>query len=144
MLERHPKEGEVPAMKGSVVIAMAESAEAVREQLCKDIYATTGVWDVDNVNYPFPLSSLGVKTDENLPQMQIIPVSIGLLFIPKRKDIEKWVFPIPLRFWELLSHAYSGFVKSASSHPIWRVKGKDVTDSSFLFPQFRSAIRLPM
>jgi hypothetical protein len=53
MLERHPKEGEAPAMKSSVIIAMTESAEAVREQLSKDIYTITGVWDVDNVKFPF-------------------------------------------------------------------------------------------
>ena len=74
MLEHHPKGDEVPPMKGSVIIAIAESAEAVREQLCKDIYAKTGVWDVDNVNFLFSpvyspsscnLANQNSLTDEN-------------------------------------------------------------------------------
>ncbi|KLJ06031.1 hypothetical protein EMPG_10557 [Blastomyces silverae] len=49
MLESHPEEGQTPPMKGSMLVVVAESPEAVREQLSKDIYATSGVWDIDNV-----------------------------------------------------------------------------------------------
>ncbi|KAF7550160.1 hypothetical protein G7046_g8097 [Stylonectria norvegica] len=39
---------------GSTLVCVAESAEAVREQLSKDIYATSGVWDMDKIQiYPF-------------------------------------------------------------------------------------------
>ncbi|CAG7555968.1 unnamed protein product [Fusarium equiseti] len=39
---------------GSTLVCIAESAEEVREQLSKDIYATSGVWDMDKVQiYPF-------------------------------------------------------------------------------------------
>lgn len=51
MLEHHPKEGETPPMKGSFLIVQAESVEAVREILEKDVYATSGVWDVENVGF---------------------------------------------------------------------------------------------
>ncbi|KKZ61949.1 hypothetical protein EMCG_03567 [[Emmonsia] crescens] len=49
MLESHPEEGQTPPMKGSMLIVVAESPEAIREQLSKDIYATSGVWDIDNM-----------------------------------------------------------------------------------------------
>ncbi|OJD12283.1 hypothetical protein AJ78_07095 [Emergomyces pasteurianus Ep9510] len=48
MLESHPEEGQTPQMKGSMLLVVAESPEAVREQLSKDIYATSGVWDINN------------------------------------------------------------------------------------------------
>ncbi|OAX80577.1 hypothetical protein ACJ72_05089 [Emergomyces africanus] len=48
MLESHPEEGETPQMKGSMLLVVSESPEAIREQLSKDIYATSGVWDIDN------------------------------------------------------------------------------------------------
>ncbi|KAM0213913.1 hypothetical protein ACHAQD_009126 [Fusarium lateritium] len=39
---------------GSTLVCVAESVEEVREQLSKDIYATSGVWDMDKVQiYPF-------------------------------------------------------------------------------------------
>ncbi|EER43550.1 conserved hypothetical protein [Histoplasma capsulatum H143] len=47
MLEFHHKESQTPPMKGSVLLVVAESSEAVREQLSKDIYATSGVWDIE-------------------------------------------------------------------------------------------------
>jgi hypothetical protein len=49
-----PKEGETPPMIGSALIAVAETKEEVIEKLKKDIYATSGVWDVDNAQiWPF-------------------------------------------------------------------------------------------
>lgn len=39
---------------GSTIVVVAESVEQVREQLSKDIYATSGVWDMEKVQiYPF-------------------------------------------------------------------------------------------
>lgn len=48
MLESHPAEGETPTFKGSMMLAVAENETAVRELLAKDIYSTSGVWDLDN------------------------------------------------------------------------------------------------
>ncbi|WEW55486.1 hypothetical protein PRK78_000917 [Emydomyces testavorans] len=54
VLSHHPKEGEAPPMKGSALIIQADSEEEIRETLAKDIYATSGVWDLDNMKfYPF-------------------------------------------------------------------------------------------
>lgn len=36
---------------GSTIIAVAESKEEVLEILKKDVYAQTGVWDVENVSF---------------------------------------------------------------------------------------------
>ncbi|CAM1500548.1 Fc.00g097100.m01.CDS01 [Cosmosporella sp. VM-42] len=39
---------------GSTLVCVADSVEAVREQLSKDIYATSGVWDMTKIQiYPF-------------------------------------------------------------------------------------------
>ncbi|KAI5462100.1 hypothetical protein BGZ63DRAFT_354579 [Mariannaea sp. PMI_226] len=39
---------------GSTLVCVADSVEAVREQLTQDIYATSGVWDVEKAQiYPF-------------------------------------------------------------------------------------------
>ena len=49
-----PKEGTTPDMIGSALIAVAETKEEVLEKLRKDVYATSGVWDVDNAQiWPF-------------------------------------------------------------------------------------------
>lgn len=37
-------------MNGSMLIVMAESEQEIRDTLSKDIYATSGVWDVANVS----------------------------------------------------------------------------------------------
>lgn len=61
MFESHPAEGEVPSFKGSMLIAMAESVEQVREMLSKDIYATSSVWDLDNAQIiPVSIQSVDV------------------------------------------------------------------------------------
>lgn len=47
-MENHPTaEGETPQFKGSMIIALAETAAEVREQLAKDVYAAEGVWDLE-------------------------------------------------------------------------------------------------
>ncbi|CAI0652194.1 unnamed protein product [Colletotrichum noveboracense] len=56
MLERHPKEDATEAcFRGSVVVYTAESPEDVKAIIENDVYATSGVWDLE--------------------RMQIIPVS---------------------------------------------------------------------
>lgn len=46
MLESHPAEGETPAFKGSMMLAVAENEAEVRAILENDIYARSGVWDL--------------------------------------------------------------------------------------------------
>lgn len=46
MLESHPAEGEIPAFKGSMMLAVAENEAEVRAILENDIYAHSGVWDL--------------------------------------------------------------------------------------------------
>jgi hypothetical protein len=58
MLNAHPAEGETPSFKGSMMMAVAENEEQVLDLLKKDIYTTSGVWDLENA--------------------QIIPVCYGL------------------------------------------------------------------
>lgn len=38
---------------GSHVVVVGDSIEQVREDLRKDVYATSGVWDVENVSEPY-------------------------------------------------------------------------------------------
>lgn len=49
MLERVPEEGEQLQIKGSVMLAQAESKEAVLEALKEDTYSKSGVWDWEKV-----------------------------------------------------------------------------------------------
>ncbi|KAL1960270.1 hypothetical protein VTO42DRAFT_8813 [Malbranchea cinnamomea] len=49
IFEEHPKEGETPKMKGSMLVVAAESEQEIRDTLSKDIYATSGVWDIENM-----------------------------------------------------------------------------------------------
>ncbi|KAL1849082.1 hypothetical protein Plec18167_006860 [Paecilomyces lecythidis] len=48
MFEEHPAEGQTPNFKGSMIIAVANSAAEVKEIISNDIYAKEGVWDVEN------------------------------------------------------------------------------------------------
>lgn len=58
MLDEAPKEGEGLKIKGSVMLALAESKEEVLEALKKDIYCTSGVWDWDKVQiHPVSLAA---------------------------------------------------------------------------------------
>lgn len=47
MLESHPVEGEQVLFKGSMIIYTGESTEEVKEIINKDIYAKSGVWDLE-------------------------------------------------------------------------------------------------
>lgn len=49
MLQAHPADGESPSFKGSMLLAVAESEAEVRALLEKDVYATSGVWDMEKV-----------------------------------------------------------------------------------------------
>lgn len=53
ILEETVKEGEDPKIKGSIMLALAESKEDVLKALRKDIYYKEDVWDWDKVQiYP--------------------------------------------------------------------------------------------
>jgi len=41
--------GQGPKIKGSIMLAVAESEEEVWEKLKGDVYATSGVWEMDKV-----------------------------------------------------------------------------------------------
>lgn len=49
MLEDTPKEGEALKIKGSVMMALAETKEQVLEKLKADVYAKGEVWDFSQV-----------------------------------------------------------------------------------------------
>ncbi|OXV11372.1 hypothetical protein Egran_00867 [Elaphomyces granulatus] len=49
MLESHPAAGETPVFKGSALLVVGETSEDIKELLRKDVYTTSGVWDLDNV-----------------------------------------------------------------------------------------------
>jgi len=54
ILNEVPKEEGALDFKGSAMIAVAESEEAVIEQLKKDVYAENDVWDFSKIQiYPF-------------------------------------------------------------------------------------------
>ena len=70
-LDEPIKEGEGPKINGSVMMAVADSKEEVLEELRKDIYATSGVWDVEKVSSPI---AIWVWLFElTLSQVQIFP-----------------------------------------------------------------------
>ncbi|KAI8724104.1 YCII domain-containing protein [Fusarium sp. LHS14.1] len=47
IFEKHPVDGEPALFKGSVVIYSAESIDEVRTIIENDVYATSGVWDLE-------------------------------------------------------------------------------------------------
>ncbi|KAJ5388700.1 hypothetical protein N7509_011241 [Penicillium cosmopolitanum] len=54
IFSEHPQEGNDPQFIGSVVVYTGESAEDVRQIIKNDIYATSGVWDIEKVQiYPY-------------------------------------------------------------------------------------------
>jgi len=56
MLAEVPGEGEGPKIRGSVMLALAESKEEVLKALKENIYSKSGVWDWDRVQiYPVPM-----------------------------------------------------------------------------------------
>ena len=55
ILKQHPEEGKDAQIAGSMVVYAAENVEEVRDIISKDIYATSGVWDLEKVQI-FPVS----------------------------------------------------------------------------------------
>ncbi|GAB7365245.1 hypothetical protein MBLNU230_g6329t2 [Neophaeotheca triangularis] len=51
LLDEPIKEGESPKINGSIICASAESREEIMENLKKDIYWETGVWDASKVSF---------------------------------------------------------------------------------------------
>lgn len=57
IFEQHPEEGQEAQFKGSVVVYTGDNVEEVRSIIRKDIYATSGVWDLEKVQI-FPVRCL--------------------------------------------------------------------------------------
>lgn len=57
MLEEIPEEGEGPKIRGSVMLALADSREEVLKALQDDIYYKSGVWDWDQLQI-YPVGSI--------------------------------------------------------------------------------------
>ncbi|TQB70059.1 hypothetical protein MPDQ_001028 [Monascus purpureus] len=54
LFEKHPEEGQDPQFKGSMIVCPGENVEEALEIIKNDIYATTGVWDVEKAQiYPY-------------------------------------------------------------------------------------------
>ncbi|CAM1507748.1 Fc.00g045960.m01.CDS01 [Cosmosporella sp. VM-42] len=49
MFDKHPIEGGPAPFKGSMIVYSAETVEEVRDIISQDIYATSGVWDLEKV-----------------------------------------------------------------------------------------------
>lgn len=57
IFEQHPEEGKDALFKGSVIVYSGNSAEEVRAILEKDVYATSGVWDLSKAQI-FPVGRI--------------------------------------------------------------------------------------
>ncbi|KAJ5088309.1 hypothetical protein N7456_011925 [Penicillium angulare] len=54
IFREHPEEGKEERFEGSVVVYAAENVEEVRDIINRDIYATSGVWDIDKAQiFPY-------------------------------------------------------------------------------------------
>lgn len=60
MLESHPEQAKEVPFRGSMIIYTGETVEEIRGLIREDVYAKSGVWDIDNA--------------------QIIPVCLIFLF----------------------------------------------------------------
>ncbi|KAL2206953.1 hypothetical protein CC79DRAFT_1370348 [Sarocladium strictum] len=49
IFDTHPSEGQVPVFKGSVVVYTGEAQREILDIIKNDVYATSGVWDVEKV-----------------------------------------------------------------------------------------------
>jgi hypothetical protein len=56
ILKSVPKDDEVTSLDfaGSSIVVVAESKEQVLEELSKDIYARSGIWDMEKVSWHRP------------------------------------------------------------------------------------------
>ncbi|OJJ06546.1 hypothetical protein ASPVEDRAFT_75640 [Aspergillus versicolor CBS 583.65] len=48
MLDSHPEEGKEVPFRGSMIIYTGETVEEIRGLIKEDVYAKSGVWDIDN------------------------------------------------------------------------------------------------
>lgn len=48
MLDSHPEDGKEVPFRGSMIIYTGETAEEIRGLIEEDVYAKSGVWDIDN------------------------------------------------------------------------------------------------
>ncbi|KAJ5766163.1 uncharacterized protein N7511_003779 [Penicillium nucicola] len=86
IFEEHPQQGKDSQFLGSVVVYTGENIEEVRELINNDIYARSGVWDLERVQiYP-----IGVKK-----RMLDIKDSRGNLFVSgiSLPDYDKDIVP---------------------------------------------------
>ncbi|RAL10209.1 YciI family protein [Aspergillus homomorphus CBS 101889] len=49
MVESHPEEGKPPTFKGSMIVVTGETLGDVHQIINNDIYAKSGVWDLEKV-----------------------------------------------------------------------------------------------
>ena len=70
-LDEPPSESGLKA-NGSVMVAVAESKEEVLDKIKKDVYATSGVWDMDQVRISLG-RSLRNQANCTTTQVQIFP-----------------------------------------------------------------------
>ncbi|PYI23992.1 hypothetical protein BO99DRAFT_398572, partial [Aspergillus violaceofuscus CBS 115571] len=47
MVDAHPEEGKLLSFKGSMIVVTGETVEEVHELINNDIYAKSGVWDLE-------------------------------------------------------------------------------------------------
>jgi hypothetical protein len=82
ILESHPAEGENPAFKGSMLITLAESVEEVKEIISKDIYYSSGVWDLEKAQI-MPVSFLSMSWfSVPLALLRNMSISLIVVFFP--------------------------------------------------------------
>ncbi|CAG7972456.1 unnamed protein product [Penicillium salamii] len=62
IFEQHPQEGEDAKFLGSVVVYTGEDVDEVRRMINNDIYATSGVWDLEKIKI-YPVSYFLPKFD---------------------------------------------------------------------------------
>ncbi|KAJ5662715.1 hypothetical protein N7462_011641 [Penicillium macrosclerotiorum] len=54
IFKEHPEGGKEAQFKGSVIVYTGKDAEEVRDIISKDIYATSGVWDLKKIQiFPY-------------------------------------------------------------------------------------------
>ena len=74
MLNNHPTDGQGPSFKGSMIIYTGENVDDVRKIIEDDVYATSGVWDLEKVQI-IPVSLIQVFSFTTLTPL----VGFGLM-----------------------------------------------------------------
>lgn len=73
IFESHPVEGQALNFKGSVVVYTGENSEEVHDIIKSDIYATSGVWDLEKVQI-IPVSVVS-RSSQRQCVNDILPVA---------------------------------------------------------------------